>query len=148
MTIHELCRPVEIMVVEDNPGDVRLTQEALKESKVLNTLSVARDGVDAMAFLRREGEHVDAPRPDLILLDLNMPRMDGKEFLSLVKADDDLKRIPVVVLTSSEAEADILKSYDLHANCYVTKPVDLDQFMRVIRNVEEFWLSIVKLPPA
>ena len=138
---------VEILLVEDSPSDVRLTREALADAKVRNRISVVSDGIEALAFLAREDGYGDAPRPDLILLDLNMPRMDGREVLALVKADDDLKRIPVVVLTTSEAEADVLRSYDLHANCYITKPVGLDQFMTVIRTIEEFWLSIVKLPP-
>ena len=138
--------PIEILMVEDSPGDARLTIEALKDAKVLNHISVAEDGVAAMAFLRREGEHADAPRPDLILLDLNLPRKDGREVLAEVKGDPDLAQIPVVVLTTSQAEQDILRSYQLHANCYITKPVDLDQFMTVIRSVESFWLSVVRLP--
>jgi CheY-like chemotaxis protein len=140
-------QPIEILLVEDNPGDVRLTQEALKENKVLNNLHVVEDGVEAMAFLHRDGKYVDAVRPDLILLDLNLPRKDGREVLSEIKADDDLKRIPVVVLTVSGAEEDILKSYNLHANCYITKPIDLNQFINVVRSIESFWLTIVKLPP-
>ena len=139
--------PVEILLVEDNPGDVRLTQEALKEAKVTNRLHVAEDGVEAMDFLRRKGKHADAPRPDVILLDLNLPRKDGREVLAEVKADEDLRRIPVVVLTVSNDHEDIFKTYDLHANCYITKPIDLDQFMKVVKSVEEFWLTIVKLPP-
>lgn len=138
--------PIEILMIEDNPGDVRLTQEALKENKMYNCLHVVRDGVEAMAFLRQEGEYADAPRPDLILLDLNLPRKDGREVLAEIKADENLKRIPVVILTSSQAEEDVLKTYNLHANCYVTKPVDLDQFIRVVKSIEEFWLTIVKLP--
>jgi two-component system, chemotaxis family, response regulator Rcp1 len=137
---------VEILLVEDNPGDVRLTQEALKEGKVLNNLSVVEDGVEAMAFLRQEGKYVGAPSPHLILLDLNLPKKDGREVLAEIKADDCLGRIPVVVLTTSRAEEDILKSYDLHANCYITKPVDLEQFYRVVQSVNDFWLNIVKLP--
>lgn len=140
-------RPVEILLVEDNPGDVRLTREALKEGKVRNNLYVAPDGVEALRFLRREGEHAQAVRPDLILLDLNLPRMDGREVLEVIKADPDLRHIPVVVLTSSQAEQDIVRAYDLHANCYVTKPVDLDQFIHVVRSIEDFWFTIVKLPP-
>jgi len=135
--------PIEILLVEDNPADVRLTQEALREGKVKNNLSVARDGEEALAFLRREG----TPRPDLILLDLNLPRRDGRDVLKVIKNDDELKRIPVVVLTTSAAEADILKSYDLHANCYITKPVDLDQFITVVKSIDDFWLTIVRLPP-
>jgi len=138
---------VEILLVEDNPGDVRLTVEALKEGKVHNRMSVAQDGVEALAFLRREGKHASSPRPDLILLDLNLPRKDGREVLAEIKADPSLRRIPVVILTTSRAEEDILKTYDLHANCYITKPVDLDQFLSVIRSIEDFWLTIVKLPP-
>lgn len=137
---------VEILLVEDNPGDVRLTVEALKEAKVSNNLHVAEDGIDAMAFLRREGKYADAPRPDLILLDLNLPKKDGREVLAEVKSDHDLRRIPVVVMTTSKAEEDILRSYDLHANCYITKPVDLDQFLTVVKSIEDFWLTIVKLP--
>jgi len=139
-------RPVEILLVEDNPGDVRLTREALKEAKVRNSLSVVGDGVEAMAFLRREGSYATAPRPDIVLLDLNLPKKDGREVLAEVKADPDLRRIPVVILTTSKAEEDILKTYDLHANCFVTKPVDFDQFIKVIRSIEGFWLTIVQLP--
>ena len=139
-------RPIEILLVEDNPGDVRLTIEALRDAKVHNRVNVAPDGVEAMAFLRQEGKHADAPRPDLILLDLNLPKKDGREVLAEIKADDRLKHIPVVILTTSRAEQDILKSYDLHANCYVTKPVDLDQFISVVRSIEDFWLTVVALP--
>lgn len=141
-----VLRPVDILLVEDNPGDVDLTIEALKEGKVANRLRVADDGVEAMAFLRREGKYADAFRPDLILLDLNLPRKDGREVLAEIKADPALKQIPVVVLTTSEAEQDIVKSYQLHANCYITKPVDLEQFIRVVRAIDEFWLTVVKLP--
>ena len=137
---------IQILLVEDSPGDVRLTQEALKEAKVLNQVSVATDGMEAMAFLRREGAYAQAPRPDLILLDLNMPRKDGREVLTGLKADDQLRRIPVVVLTTSTAEQDILGTYDLHANAYITKPVDLNQFVSVVKAIEDFWLTIVKLP--
>ncbi len=144
--MNSIGRPVEILLVEDNPGDVRLTIEALHESKVRNTLSVASDGVEALAFLRREGRHRDAPRPDLILLDLNLPKMDGREVLAEIKADGELRTIPVVILTTSRAEQDILKSYNLHANCYITKPVDLDQFITVVKSIEDFWLTIVTLP--
>ncbi len=140
--------PIEILLVEDNPGDVRLTQEALKEGKVWNRLNVAPDGVVALKFLRREGTFADAPKPDLILLDLNLPKKDGREVLADIKQDTRLRNIPVVVLTTSKAEEDILRSYKLHANCYITKPVDLEQFMGVIRAVEDFWLCIVKLPPS
>ena len=138
--------PIEVLLVEDNPGDVRLTREALKEGKVCNNLSVVRDGVEALAFLRRQGQYGDAPRPDVILLDLNLPRKDGREVLEEVKADPALRSIPVVVLTSSEAERDIVQAYALHANCYITKPVDLDQFIRVVKSIEDFWFSIVRLP--
>jgi CheY-like chemotaxis protein len=141
-------RPIEIMLVEDNPGDVRLTREALKEAKVRNNLSVVDDGVEAMKFLRREGIYSAAPRPDIVLLDLNLPRKDGRQVLAEVKADPDLKRIPVVILTTSRAEEDILKTYDLHANCFISKPVDFEQFIRVIQSIEHFWLAIVTLPPA
>lgn len=147
MDIETGGRPVEILLVEDNPGDVRLTQEAFKEGKVRNNLHVAVDGVEAMAFLRRERKYADAVRPDIILLDLNLPKKDGREVLAEIKGDLELKRIPVVVLTTSEAEQDILRAYGLHANCYITKPVDLDQFMSVIQSIEDFWLTIVKLPP-
>jgi chemotaxis family two-component system response regulator Rcp1 len=140
--------PIDILLVEDNPGDVRLTKEALKEGKVLNTLSVARDGVEALSFLRKGGEYADAPRPDLILLDLNLPKKDGREVLAEIKADESLRRIPVVVLTTSQAEQDIVRSYNLYANCYITKPVDLDQFITVLQSIEDFWLTIVKLPPS
>ena len=133
-------------MIEDDPGDIYLTEEAFKDAKVRNNLNVVEDGVEAMAFLRREGKYADVPRPDLILLDLNLPKKDGREVLAEIKADEDLKYIPVVVLTTSEAEEDILSAYGLHANCYITKPVDLDQFMRVMRLIEEFWLTIVKLP--
>jgi len=139
--------PIEILMVEDNPGDVRLTIEALKETKVRNNLNVVRDGAEALAFLRRQGRYTQAPRPDLILLDLNVPRVDGRQVLAEIKADTDLRRIPVVVLTASQAEEDILKTYDLQANCYVTKPVDLDQFIKVVQSIETFWLTIVRLPP-
>jgi CheY-like chemotaxis protein len=140
-------RPIDILLVEDSPGDVRLAQEALKEAKVRNNLYTVTDGVEAMDFLRQEGNYADAERPDLILLDLNLPKKDGREVLAEIKSDDDLKRIPVVILTVSKAEEDILKSYNLHANCYITKPIDLDQFMKVVKSIEEFWLTIVKLPP-
>lgn len=140
--------PIEILLVEDNAGDVRLTREAFREGKVRNNLHVAVDGVEAMAFLRREGGYASVPHPDLILLDLNLPRKDGREVLAEVKQDPDLKRIPVVVLTTSQAEQDILKSYHLHANCYITKPVDLEKFLFVVRSLENFWLTIVRLPPS
>lgn len=144
--VEEVGRPVEFLLVEDNPGDVRLTKEALKDSKVRNNLNILGDGISALSFLRRESPYENAPRPDIILLDLNLPRMDGRELLSHIKADPKLKRIPVVVITSSEAEQDILRTYDLHVNCYVTKPVDLDQFIKVVQSIETFWLTIVQLP--
>jgi CheY-like chemotaxis protein len=140
--------PAEILYIEDNPADVRLTVEALKENKVRNNLHIARDGEEAMAFLRREGRFATAPRPDLILLDLKLPKKDGREVLREIKADPDLKTIPVVVITSSKAEEDIVRSYQLHANCYVTKPVDLNQFLSVIRTIEGFWMTVVTLPPS
>jgi CheY-like chemotaxis protein len=139
-------RPIQILLVEDSPGDVRLTIEALKEGKVRNDLSVVPDGVEALAFLRREERYVDAPRPDLILLDLNLPRKDGRAVLAEIKADESLRRIPVVILTTSRAEQDILRSYDLNANCYVVKPVDLDQFIGVVKSIEDFWFTVVTLP--
>jgi CheY-like chemotaxis protein len=138
---------VEILLVEDNPGDVRLTQEALKSDSLWSTLRVVRDGVEATAYLRREGEFRGAVRPDLILLDLNLPRKDGREVLAEIKADDDLKLIPVVVLTTSQADEDILKAYGAHANCYITKPVELAKFMTVVKSIEHFWFAIVRLPP-
>ncbi len=146
MNSTDFCRPVEILFVEDNPGDVRLTQEALKEAKVLNNLSVVNDGEEAMTFLRRQENYVSVPRPDLILLDLNLPKKDGREVLAEIKSDERLRRIPVVILTTSSAEQDILKTYDLHANCYITKPVDMDQFITVAKAIEEFWFTMVKLP--
>jgi two-component system, chemotaxis family, response regulator Rcp1 len=138
--------PIEILLVEDNPGDIRLTREALRDGKIYNNLYVARDGVEAMAFLRKTGQYAGAPRPDLILLDLNLPRKDGHEVLAEVKTDETLRRIPVVILTTSQAEEDIIKTYDLHVNCYITKPVDLDQFVKIVKSIEDFWLTIVKLP--
>jgi chemotaxis family two-component system response regulator Rcp1 len=139
-------REVTILLVEDNEGDVRLTREALHEGKVANRLIVAADGVEALAVLRQTGAHADAPRPDLILLDLNLPRMDGREVLSQIKQDPVLRRIPVVVLTTSKAEEDIVRSYNLYANCYITKPVDFDKFVSVVKTIDEFWLTVVRLP--
>ena len=139
--------PIRILLVEDNPGDARLTMEALRDAKVRNSVAVVEDGEEAMAYLRRQGRHAEALRPDIILLDLNLPKKDGREVLAEVKADPDLKRIPIVIMTTSTAEEDILRSYNLHANCYVTKPVDFDQFIKVVRALDDFWLSIVKLPP-
>jgi CheY-like chemotaxis protein len=147
MSQHFDGRPVEILLVEDNPGDVRLTIEALKEGKVNNNLHITSDGVEALAYLRKEEPFVEAVRPDLILLDLNLPKMDGRELLEIIKGDEDLRRIPVVILTTSGAEEDILKTYNLHANCYITKPVNLDQFIKVVNSIEDFWMTIVKLPP-
>lgn len=146
MSTQAIARAVEILLVEDNPGDILLTVEALKEGKVYNNLSVAKDGVEAMAFLCREGRHADAPRPDLILLDLNLPKKGGREVLAELKQHSNLRRIPVIVLTTSQAEQDILKSYDLHANCYITKPVELDDFITIVRSIENFWFTIVQLP--
>ncbi|QXJ22770.1 response regulator [Actinomadura graeca] len=139
-------RPIEVLLVEDDPGDILLTVEAFEHNKVNNSLHVVNDGEQAMAFLRREGDYADAPRPDLVLLDLNLPRKDGREVLHDVKNDGDLRRIPVVVLTTSEADEDILRSYDLHANAYVTKPVDFDRFISVVRKIDDFFVSVVKLP--
>ena len=139
-------RPIEILLVEDNPGDVRLTQEVLKEGRVRNVLNVAIDGVEALRYLRREGEYAGVAATDLVLLDLNIPKMDGREVLSVIKSDPVLQRIPIIVLTTSAAEADIVTAYDLHANCYITKPVDLDRFIDVVRSIEDFWLAIVRLP--
>ena len=141
-----MSKPLDILLVEDNPADVRLTQEAFREGKILNNLTVARDGVEAMEFLRRRGKHAAAVRPDLILLDLNLPRKDGREVLAEIKSDPALMRIPIVVLTTSRAETDIVKSYNLHANCYVVKPVDLEQFLDVIKAIDNFWLTAVTLP--
>jgi CheY-like chemotaxis protein len=139
-------RPIEILLVEDNPGDARLTEEALKEGKVRNNLHHVRDGVEAMQFLLREGEHKDKPRPDLVLLDLNLPRKDGREVLADMRKNPDLKTIPVVVLTTSEAEQDVVRTYELCANCYITKPVDLEKFITIVRSIEDFWLTFVRLP--
>jgi CheY-like chemotaxis protein len=139
--------PIQILLVEDSPGDIRLTQEVLQGARIANQLNVAQDGEDAMRFLRREGDHAGAPRPDLILLDLNLPRKDGREVLAELKADADLHTIPVIVLTTSAEERDILRSYELSANSYITKPIDLDEFIAVVRSIESFWLSIVRLPP-
>ena len=137
----------DILLVEDNPGDARLAQEALKEGRMSSRLAVVVDGVEGMSFLRREGEYANAPRPHLVLLDLNLPRKDGRQVLAEMKADPDLRRIPVVVLTTSQAEQDICRCYDLHANCYITKPVDLDRFIAVVRSIEEYWCSVVTMPP-
>jgi CheY-like chemotaxis protein len=140
-------RPIEILLVEDSPSDAEFTIEALKEAKMRNHLSLVEDGVQAMEFLRRQGKYAQAPRPDLIMLDLNLPRKDGREVLAELKADEKLKMIPVVVLTTSRAEQDVLRAYQLHANCYITKPVDFQQFLNVVRSIESFWLFVVTLPP-
>ena len=139
-------KPIEILLVEDSPGDVRLTQEILKDTKVRNNLHVIGDGVEAMDFLHHEGKYANMPRPDLVLHDLNLPEKDGREVLAEIKSDEKLKSIPVVVLTISQAEEDILKAYGLHANCYISKPIDLKQFIKVVKSIEDFWLTIVKLP--
>ena len=144
----DLGQRVEILLVEDNPGDVRLTREALRDGKIHTHLSVVSDGEEALAFLGRKGKHAEAPRPDLILLDLNLPRLTGREVLAHIKSDEVLRRIPVVVLTSSQAEQDVLASYDLCANCYITKPVDLEKFLGAVRKIEDFWLKVVRLPRA
>jgi chemotaxis family two-component system response regulator Rcp1 len=140
-------KPIVILLVEDNPGDVDLARAAMEESKVRNILHTVGDGVEAMLFLRGEGKYAEAPRPDLVLLDLNLPKKDGREVLAEIKSDPDLMRIPVVILTISKDEEDILKTYNLHANCFITKPIDLGQFVKVVKAIEDFWLTIVKLPP-
>ena len=147
MTENSILQPVDILLVEDNPADIRLTREALKENKMVNKLSVVVDGVEALNYLHKKGKYAKATKPDIILLDLNLPKKDGREVLAELKQDKDLKRIPIVILTSSGAEEDILKTYNLHANCYITKPVDFDQFLKVVKSIEDFWLTIVKLPP-
>ena len=147
MTVESQARAIDILLIEDNPGDIRLTQEILKESKIRNKIFVVNNGADAMEFLLRQGKFSDAVRPDLILLDLNLPRKDGREVLAEIKQDPVLKRIPVVILTTSKDEQDVLKTYELYANCYITKPVGLEQFVTVVRAIEDFWLAIVKLPP-
>jgi CheY-like chemotaxis protein len=139
-------KPIELLLVEDSEPDVRLTQEALREAKVKNRLWVVDDGVEALDFLRRQGPYADAPRPDLILLDLNLPRKDGRQVLEEIKNDSSLKLIPVVILTTSKSEEDVLRAYQLHANCYITKPVDFNRFMEVVRSIEDFWLTVVRLP--
>jgi CheY-like chemotaxis protein len=144
--IDKTAPPVEILLVEDNLGDARLTREALKEGKVYNNLHWVKDGVEALDFLHKRGKHEGAPKPDIILLDLNLPKKDGREVLQEIKADERLMRIPVVVLTTSKAEEDVLRTYALHANCYVTKPVDLEQFIKVVKSIDNFWLTVVTLP--
>ena len=147
MSNHRLVKPIEILLVEDNPGDADLAREALEGSKFNNILNVVEDGEKAMEYLRRDGLYAEVSRPDLILLDLNIPKKDGRQVLAEIKEDDNLKRIPVVILTTSRAEEDVIKSYNLHCNCYITKPIDLNQFLSVVRSIEDFWLSIVVLPP-
>ena len=147
MSHHTMLKPIEILLVEDNPGDADLARDALEHSKMKNNLYVAEDGVEAMNYLKKEGKYKNATHPDLILLDLNLPKKDGRQVLAEIKADDRLKRIPVVILTTSKDEADVMQSYNLHANCYITKPIDLKQFMKVVKSIEDFWLSIVVLPP-
>jgi two-component system, chemotaxis family, response regulator Rcp1 len=147
MDANESGKPIEILLADDNPGDLRLAVEALKDAKILNHVNTVTDGVEAMAYVRKQGKYADAPRPDVILLDLNMPRKDGREVLKEIKEDPNLRSIPVVILTISQAEEDIIKSYNLHANCYISKPVDLTQFNVVVQSIENFWFTIVKLPP-
>ena len=147
MRVEERARPIEILLIEDNEGDVRLTVEALKAGKVLNNLTVAKDGEMATAMLLRQGKYASTPRPDIILLDLNLPKKDGREVLEEIKKDDSLKVIPVVILTTSRDEQDVMRSYKLHANCFITKPVDLVRFLNVLKSIEEFWFTIVVLPP-
>lgn len=143
----KMMHPVEILLVEDNPGDVRLTIEALKESKILNNLNIVADGIEAMDYLFRKGEYRNRPHPDLIILDLNLPKKDGREILAEIKEEELLKRIPVVILTTSEADEDIIMTYNLHANCYITKPVSIEKFIKVVKSIGDFWFTIVKLPP-
>ncbi|MEQ8996214.1 MAG: response regulator [Coleofasciculus sp. B1-GNL1-01] len=146
LTFMKTIRPIEILLVEDSPSDADLTVDAFSEARVLNNLHWVEDGVEALTFLRRQGQYSDVPRPDLILLDLNMPKKDGREVLAEIKADSQLKRIPVIILTTSAAERDILKTYELNGNCYVTKPIDVEQFMSVVKLIEAFWLAVVQLP--
>jgi two-component system, chemotaxis family, response regulator Rcp1 len=145
--IRNAGRPIEILLIEDSPGDIRLTQEVFRDGKINNHLNVVEDGVQALAFLRRQFPYDDVPFPDLILLDLNLPKKDGRSVLAEIKTDEKLRRIPVVILTTSEAEDDIMHAYNLHANCYISKPIDLEQFIQVVKSIEQFWLTIVKLPP-
>lgn len=147
MRVHSTSMPIEILLIEDNPGDIRLTQEAFKDARVGNHVSIARDGEEALHFLRKEHAFHDAVTPDIILLDLNLPKLDGREVLEIIKNDKNLYNIPVVILTSSEAEKDIIETYGMHANSYVVKPVDFDKFLKVIRSINDFWLTVVKLPP-
>jgi len=147
MNINKKIKSVEILLVEDNSGDIRLTKEAMKDAKIINNLNVVEDGVEALAYLRKEGKFKGVKRPDLILLDINLPKKNGREVLAEIKQDIYLKQIPVVILTISNAEEDIIKTYELHANCYITKPVDIEQFTKVVKSIDNFWFSIVKLPP-
>jgi CheY-like chemotaxis protein len=147
MLFRTVGQPIQVLLVEDNPGDAHLTRIALQDGKMQIQLSIVEDGVEAMAFLRRQGQYAYAPHPDLILLDLNLPKKDGREVLAEIKADESIRRIPIVVLTTSQAEEDILQAYDLRANCYITKPVGFDQFVRIVQSIEDFWFTIVKLPP-
>lgn len=147
MSIITAIIPIEVLLVEDNPGDVQLTRIALEDSKISINLNVVEDGVEAMAFLRKQEKYARAAHPDIVLLDLNLPRKDGREVLAEIKGDENLKRIPVVILTTSQAEEDILEAYNLSANCYITKPVDFDQFVKIVKSIENFWFAIVKLPP-
>jgi CheY-like chemotaxis protein len=142
-----MIKPIDILIIEDNEGDARLIKEVLSEGKVSNSLHVVKDGVQALEFLQRKGAYKSEQIPDLVILDLNLPKKDGREVLLEIKTDNELKKIPVVIMTTSQAEEDILKSYDLHANCYITKPIDLNQFIKVVKSIEDFWFSIVKLPP-
>jgi CheY-like chemotaxis protein len=146
MHIQNTTKPIEVLLVEDNPGDAQLTRIALNDGKMCINLSLTEDGVDALAFLRKQGTYAEAPRPDLILLDLNLPRKDGREVLAEIKADPSLRRIPVVVLTTSQSDTDILRAYELAANCFITKPVDFDQFVKIVQTIEDFWFTVVKLP--
>ncbi|MCJ7647943.1 MAG: response regulator [Candidatus Lokiarchaeota archaeon] len=147
MNFDKKIKPIEVLLVEDNPGDIRLTKEAMKEAKIINNLNVVEDGVEALAYLRKKGNFKGVKRPDLILLDINLPKKNGREVLAEIKQDIHLKQIPVVILTVSNAEEDIIKTYELHANCYITKPVDMEQFTKVVKSIDEFWFSIVRLPP-
>lgn len=146
MIFGESGKPIDILLIEDNPGDIRLTQEAFKEGKIRNNFYVVRDGVQALDFLFQRGEFNGMPRPDIILLDLNLPKKDGREVLEVIKVDETTRKIPVVILTTSKAEEDILKTYNLHANCFISKPVELEEFMRVVKSIEDFWLTVVRLP--
>jgi CheY-like chemotaxis protein len=143
---HSIIQLIDILLVEDNPGDARLTQEVLKDSQIRNNLHIVPDGIEALDFLHRRGKYIIAPRPDMILLDLNLPRMDGRELLQVIKADESFRRIPVIIMTTSDDERDVLQAYELYANCYITKPVDLPRFIEIIKSIESFWFSTVRLP--